>query len=298
MKAGRVRVYPLGHPLEIISTSEEALEATREQWGRWPQLFGGMPPWITIDVHDGPAAALPPNYRAAGADMLLYSDPGNLGSFSAEVRSGLLRVSRATLARREWFGHHFFTTLVLTALDMLFFDPLQAACVTRGERGLVLAGESGAGKTTLAYACTKAGWTLVSEEGVHLAADAAHTLVGGFWVLRLREPARALFAELRGLPLEDTLNGKQAILVDVAARGLKTAWETRIGKTVFLSRRPGPAAISPFAQEVALAYFLQTARQPDRAGSEKRIREMLGQGCYLLEYEVVEQALAELERLA
>jgi hypothetical protein len=298
MNASRIRVFPLGHPVEVVSRRQEPLEEALARWGAWPQLFPERAPTVTVEVHEGPAAVAPPSFRTAGADMLLFSDPANLGSFSVEAKSALLRVSRRTLDQRSWFGYHLLQPLVLTGLDMMFFDPLHAACVARGDRSVILAGDSGAGKTTLSYACAKAGWTLISEDGVRLAGNGARKLVGGFWRLRLRQEARTLFPELRDVPVEPTPNGKPAMQLDAAERGLRTAWEADLGPVVFLSRRPGGAAISPFAPEVALAYFLQTAKQPNRKGPEKRISALLNRGCYLLEYEHVDDGVAALEKFA
>jgi hypothetical protein len=291
-------VFPLGQAVQFFSSSEPALDAAREHWGAWPRLFGEMPLSFHIEVHEGPEASAPPGCRMAEGELLFYSDPANLASFSAEVKSGLLRVSSRTLAKKRWFVHHFLEALVLTALDTLFFDPLHAACVARNGCGVLLAGDSGAGKTTLAYACAKAGWTLISEEGAHLAGDAERSLVGASRVFHLREGAQRLFPELEDWPLMPAANGKLAIQVDAAAAGMKTEWRASAGPTVFLSRRAGPAELRPFAPEVALMYFLQTSRRPNREESEKRLRELLSRGCHLLEYERVEDAVAILDGLA
>src|SRR5262249_54894887 len=52
---------------------------------------------------------------------------------------------------------------------------LHAAALERDGRAFVLAGPSGAGKTTLSLALLARGWRLVTEEIVHVAADGAVT---------------------------------------------------------------------------------------------------------------------------
>ena len=291
-------MYPLGYPMEFASSSQVAVDAAQARWGPWPQLFEGPPLEIAIDVQEGPEAASPPSYQGDKGEVLFYCDPSNLASFSAPAMRGLLRVSPRTIAKHRWFEYHFFDALVLTALDLVYFQPLHAACVLSGDRGLILCGESGAGKTTLAYAAAQAGWTLVSEDGLHLAPDTAASVVGGYWVFRLRQAARDLFPELNHLPLLETGNGKMAMEVDAVAAGMKTAWSAQAGPAVFLSRRPGPAALRPFDPDLALAYYLRVPEQMIREGSEQRLREIVARGCHLLEYERPEDALALLEGLA
>src|SRR5262249_50082514 len=150
--------------------------------------------------------------------------------------------------RRQWFEYNLLEPLVLTALDTVFFDPVHAACVSSGNRGVLLCGDSGAGKTTMAYACARAGWTLISEDGVHVADGEPPLLVGGFWRFRLREHARTLFPEIADLPVGKAANGKQAIIIDAPSAGFQTAPDVPAGPTVFLERRPGPAELSTMSR--------------------------------------------------
>ncbi|MDB6082638.1 MAG: serine kinase of the HPr protein regulates carbohydrate metabolism [Gammaproteobacteria bacterium] len=49
--------------------------------------------------------------------------------------------------------------------------PLHAACVSAGGRGILLMGESGAGKSTVALHCLQRGLEFVAEDGVFVSAD-------------------------------------------------------------------------------------------------------------------------------
>jgi len=206
-----------------------------------------------IETHDGPAPRNTPNFEAPAGWLTFSADGNNLAAFELGARTGYLRVGGEALRDEARFRHHWLEALVLTALDSVFFTPLHAACVARDGAGTLLCGDSGAGKSSLAYACARRGWTLVSDDAVHLAPGPESVGVGGSNLIHLREPARALFPELTALDASAAPNGKQAIEIDSAARGFRTARYAFASRCYFLRRRPGPAAVRPFSARAALA---------------------------------------------
>jgi hypothetical protein len=288
--------------VEFESNESDAIEAVLESWGAWPLLFDVPALHFRVDSLDRPPAVGEPVFRDCDGVIQLRCNAANHGEFSLQTRRGWLWVSRATLGQRDWFRYHLLEALVLTALDAIFFTPVHAACIsppptTRPSSGVLLCGDSGAGKTTLAFGAARAGWTLVSEDGVHLAADAGMTAVGGAHTFRLREPARELFPELRSRPASMTSNGKMAIAAEAGAIGMSTAWSTAVAHSVFLSRRPGTANLSELPVDQGLPYFLEWARSPDRVAAESRLRDLLARGCWKLEYDEFPDALRLLEQL-
>src|ERR1035441_165789 len=94
--------------------------------------------------------------------------------------------------------------------------PLHAACVVRGGQGICLAGDSTAGKSTLAYFCAKSGYQVLSDNGVWLLnATDNRRLMGNPSRLRLRLPARDLFPELSRLPVSQRANGEEFLAVQI-----------------------------------------------------------------------------------
>jgi serine kinase of HPr protein (carbohydrate metabolism regulator) len=199
--------------------------------------------------------------------------------------------------RGSCFRHHFLEALVLTALDAIFFTPLHAACVAGDSGGILLCGDSGAGKSSLAYACARRGWTLISDDAVHLAPGPSRIGVGGSNTIHLREPARALFDEIRSLGAAAMPNGKQAIQIHAPAHGLRTARRATIGACIFLERRPGRVEWRDFSSTAALAYFLKYLRPRDTRRAEQHLREFLKTAPLLLQYEHVDDAAVALESL-
>jgi hypothetical protein len=289
----RARFYPLGHPVDFESDSEAALEVVRSAWSAWPCLFGRDPYHVVIQTNDGPPAAAPPVYSPSPNRLRFLCDDQNYAAVSTQC--AILRVSLATVENREFFRYHFVEAVVLTAIDATFTEPIHGACVAKNGKGVLLCGDSGAGKTTLAYACARAGWTLISEDGLHFSPGGI--LVGGFWVFRLREPARDLFPEIRECEASLAPNGKLAIALDARAAGMSVDWSCRPGAVVFLARRPGAPELVSYDESRAMEFFSVWIRNHDRDTSTSRFRKLIRSGCYELRYERVQEAVDVLDTL-
>ena len=291
-----LRLFPLGHSVDFFSEHSELLNAAQRLWGDWPQLFDQPSLKFTLEMSGVPDISLP-SYQLMGGTLVL-SSASAAAAFSSRLGYGCLRVSEPSLLDGAWFRYHWLQPLVLTALDMVFFEPLHAACISQEGRGILLCGDSGAGKTTLAYACGKAGWTLLSEDGVRLAPlERGQLLVGTHWTYNLRPGTENLFPELGALPVSVTSAGKHAILVDAPSLGIPVGRTGCPHHTVFLSRGSGPARMTPYPIENAAQYFLQTSRNPNRAASKGKLEQMLKAGCSLLQYDHPSDAVTLLERL-
>ena len=291
-------LYPLGYPLLVESNAVEPLCIAAESWGVRRRFFDAPPLHLTIHVNKGDPPAAEPVYQASADGFSLVCDSVHRAEFSIRAHAACLHISRAVLDLPEWFRHQLLECLVLTALDTVYFVGLHAACVVPpGNRkpGVLLCGVSGSGKSTLAYACARAGWTFVSDDS-HLAPDARNTVTGSSRGIRLREPARELFPELRSSLTVIAPNGKQCIQVGAELTAVSDSAPARL--CVFLSRRPGRAAIRQYPEDDAVEYFMGYNTRYDRSGAERRLRDFVRGGTWLLEYERLEDAIEVLGELA
>lgn len=279
----RARFYPLGYPVEIVSSTARVLDVADELWASWPRLFEAEPVQIEVKVHGGSAPLGRPAFSAPPGLLKFYSDEGNFALFDEASGQGCIRIAHDALPSPV-FRHHFLEALALSALDAIFFTPLHAACVSRAGVGTLLCGDSGAGKSSLAYACARRGWTLVSDDAVHLAPGPGRIGVGASNVIRLREPGTAPTSE-------------QTIQIDAAAQGLSTARSSAMSRCVFLRRRPGRAAWREIHTHTALDYFLKYLFPRDTARARRHLCEFLDSPVMALEYERMEDAAAALEAL-
>jgi hypothetical protein len=290
----RERFYPLGYPVDVISSSADAIALAAISWSAWPQLFSEEPIRLTIDATDSVAELDPKLYFGVSAQQLDFRLGDSAHAvFDCATHEIRIRASAAILEDTARFRRQFLDTVILTALDHFFFTPLHAACIVRNGKGVLLCGDSGAGKSTLTYTCVrKEGWTLVSDDAVHAVRSNVPMVVGFSGPIHLRKPAQAFFPELANEVPVVSYNGKQAIPVQAA----NFARASQADGVVFLSRRPGPARIKPYSTDQALAYFLKYLwhREP---GAEPHLRKLLQPGAVLLEYEHPEDARRALEDL-
>jgi hypothetical protein len=290
-----MRVHPLGYPVDLVTNSDAVLAAAARSWSAWPELFDQPAMRFEIEVHQRPSARNVPTFEAPLGWLMFSADVNNFAAFDLECRTGYLVISKDALRDEAAFRHHWLEAVVLTALDSVFFTPLHAACVARDGTGTLLCGDSGAGKSSLAYACARRGWTLVSDDAFHLAPGPERMGVGGSNLIHLREPACDLFPELEAMDAGPTPNGKQAIEIDASAEGFLTSRHAFISRCFFLRRRPGPPAVRPFSTCAAIQYFLKYLFPRDTTSAERHLREFLSTEPCMLEYERIEDAIMVLE---
>jgi hypothetical protein len=272
----KVELYPMGYPVRIETNSMDVVRAADEVWGLFPCLHQTAPVQVRLIIaeSDRPAERLVPSYRGQG-HLIAYT-MGSDAYAIADIATGFVFgwFTPASVADRSWFRYYFLEPLVYLALESLYCLPVHAAAVARGGRALLLCGDSGAGKTCLAYACARRGWTYLSDDAPVIHREREELVATGRpHQVRFRSSASALFQELAQFPAAERPNGKPDIEVDSAAIGLSIALEAPIAGLVFLNRYNAhcPASLHPQPQSDALDYLEQVICFGDeRARSDMR----------------------------
>jgi hypothetical protein len=125
----------------------------------------------------------------------------------------------------------------------------------------LLCGESGAGKSSLAYACARRGWGYLCDDASCLRRHCAdRTVIGNPYRLRLRPDAGRLFPEFKERLSTARPNGKMSIEIATSKEThIKQVTECQVDHVVFLERdENASASISPFPKEEALARLTRT----------------------------------------
>ena len=203
--------FPLGCAVELISDNRHVFEAAEGAWSGWNNLFCTEPMRLHVRVMPGAAERVAPVYRRSGDSVAFEGTGGDMATYSAASGEACIHVHESALSNPAWFLWHYLDAIVFTAFGSSYFTPIHAGCVSLDGRGILLCGDSGAGESSLAYACATRGWTLTSEDSVYMAGGADRVVAGSPFRVHLRESSRLLFPELRQRAVEVMPNGKRAI---------------------------------------------------------------------------------------
>lgn len=229
--------YPLGFPVVVSSNSGDVLAAARLEWDTWTPVFDEPPIALTFQVSDArPALPEVSSFHAHANQFAFVADANNLGVCDTNTHTGIAWLTAAAVEDPAYFRYHFLEGMALEMIVSLHCTPFHAACVARNGRGVLLCGDSGAGKSSLSYACARRGWTYLSDDASyllrHTAAD--RIVLGHPHRVRLRPDAPRLFSELADLQPSRRGNGKLSL--DVRTAHLQTSRQTRVDRIVILRR--------------------------------------------------------------
>jgi hypothetical protein len=297
------RYFPYGFPVDIAGDTREVLEAASESWGVYEPRFDSPPIRVHVITTDG-SHELPPPPVMRGQRHLLASvaDQDNFTFCDRLQRFGCCCVTRATLADSVFFRWHFLDAVIYMLLEFNYFTAVHAASVARDGAGVLLHGNSGTGKSTLAYACARQGWTYISDDASVVLWGGDRTVLGEPHHFRFRAEAPEIFPELRGLTAGRELDRKPTIEVRTAGLPIRTAAECRVESIVFLDRRPGASArLMHISKEEARERLLSDMPIFDPELQERRkaaIASVAEAHAFGLQYGSFEEALPLLERVA
>jgi hypothetical protein len=271
--------YPMGVPVAIETNSAAVLAVAEQIWGGYPspaqtegpghtaalaEVASGSRVTFRIVVSDGDAIVAPVPSMPLGQGHLVTMVQGASNFAVCDLRTSFAfaRLTRDVAADSAYFRYHFLEPAVYVMINARYLSPLHASCVELNGRALVFCGNSGAGKTTLAYACATKGWKYLSDDATHIVRGRSeHTVAGRPLTIRFRETARNLFPELKAWTPERRPNGKLDLEIDTSALGLATAFESKACGVVFLNRQsPGTRPrIDPYPAAEALEEFSKAA---------------------------------------
>lgn len=296
------RYYPYGFPVDVSSDRREVLDAAHESFGAYAPRFDRPPLRVHVMVGEGNGALPPaPVLRGQRHLLLWVSDQENFAVIDWRERFGYSCVTRATLADRVFFRWHFLDALIYILLELNYTTSLHAACVAREGAGLLLYGDSGVGKSTLAYACARRGWTYISDDSSSVLWDGGRSVLGEPHHFRFRAEAPDLFPELAGCTVGRQLDSKPTIEVLTADLPILTAPECRVEHIAFLDRRDGiRASTTRIGPEETRERLLQDMPAFDPALDAQRwkaVESLAEAPAFELRYSNFEEAALLLEQI-
>jgi hypothetical protein len=283
-----IRHYGLMAEALRFETNDPALGAAADvSFGRFPAPPDDREP-LVVRLFSEPSPAggptLGPVINRTTANLYLISG-GSHDVAVADLDAGVAHgfVSEATARDGPSVRYSFIEGMALSMLARSRgYFVLHAAGVVRGDRGIVLQGPAGVGKSTLAMACARRGFGVFAEDAVFVRVRPNALEWWGLpWVQRLLPDARTLFPELAGLPEHLRPNGESKIDVELESvlpgRAVPCAAP---GPIVLLSRDDGgPTRIEPVeATDVAEALDVHWPWDGGWSQAHERGAGMLGAG--------------------
>lgn len=234
--------YPFGFPLLIETNSEEVLNCAAASWQGFTKLFDMPPIRIRIGVKSGHSSECPPSPVTRVQEHLAsnVADSENFSVIDLKQRFAYVWLTEAAVASRGYLRYFFIESTALAILANSYTTPIHAACVERKGCGILLCGDSGAGKSSLSYACAHTGWTYITDDASFLVNNRNDRLVvGNCNLARFRPSAAELFSELTGREIVQRAHiGKPSIELDLQPLShISVSFTSRINHVVFLNRR-------------------------------------------------------------
>jgi hypothetical protein len=248
--------HPAGFPLDLATNSRDVMEAAAESWDQWSPEFATGPVQMRVLVEPEGELAGQPRFRMQGHLIHAVSDPHNFAVADTQALFASICVSAKTAADHTWLRWFYTESMGYMLLTQRYLTGVHAACIARNGTGFMLCGESNAGKSTLAFACARAGFTYLADDCTWLLTGSRDRVaLGRPHQIRFREDVARHFPELESWTARARPNGKIGIEVPTRALpGIVTAKRCHIGRIVFLHR---DSAVSPHVEAVPRAEVLQ-----------------------------------------
>jgi len=296
--------YPLGFPTELRTNSIEILAQARNLWSGVQERFHTQP--IRVDLHVVEAGSkecpAPPASRIVRPNLISVANKDNYSIANLDEATTQIVLSHAAEKHINYLNYFFLEPAPLHHIAAQFTTPIHAGCVSLDGKGVLLCGDSGAGKSSLSYACARSGWTYVTDDASYMLHDAEDRRVTGHSrKVRFRPSAGELFPEVNGLDLTPRAAGKPSIEVptDVLPKMI-CAQTALVDYIVFLNRHSGSEQqLVPFRTEVARHYMRQVlyGSAQSRVVQHAAIERLLTAEIFELRYTDLDWGVPRLEAL-
>jgi hypothetical protein len=246
---------------------------------------------VFVDPSVSRDASATPHFRGQQQLVFALFSEQEMFTFDLQQRLGFGVVSTETACDPLFWNSTLLPIAMGVLGTVLGVVPLHAACLDRDGTGLMIAGCAGAGKSTLAVALSRCGFSIISDDWTYIAKDAdGLTAYGLRATVKLLVDAPFHFPELAALRPHKSMNGEMAYEVnpqEMFAASVRS--RSRPSRILFLDRvqNPGCAFVS-CDRSAARRFFERNAeRLPAEFASvtaqrSRIIDEFTKLGCSLL----------------
>jgi hypothetical protein len=296
--------FPLGFPLLVRTNSSEVLRQCARKWGMFARRTHDQPMEADIHVIETDSLECPPATKChfMGNVLVMVADSHNVCTVDFPWGKTRMVITTAALHHPHYFNQTFLEATPACQLSTRFVTAIHAACVVLDGRGVLLCGDSGAGKTSLSYACARAGWQFVADDTSFLLhSETTRRVIGNYHQVRFRPSAAELFPEIAGAEITPRMFGKPSVELPTAPmQHMRTAEGAHVDFVVFLNRQhPGVAELVPYSKDAARHYMRKVlfGTPETKTIRHAAIDRLLTAEVLELRYQSLDMAVQRLEQL-
>jgi len=286
------------HTLHIAGARCEILTNSRDLiigLGNWHTSFAPSGRSFSMQVfvtEDFKPRAPQPHFRGMNHLVTACFGEADIFLFDLLRRNVDAIVTRTTASDAQFWERVVLPVTIGILGACLGSVPVHCACLAIDGQGLLIAGQSGVGKSTLAVAMAQAGFTLVSDDWTYITDDGDLLANGLFAPVKLMPDAIEHFPELAQSTLTESLNGELAFelsAAEVFGASLGASCQPRM--FLFLERTgAGGLELNRIASQLASLYLEDSVeRIPARLVTAQKERSRILASltelpCWLLRY--------------
>src|ERR1700688_278884 len=263
-----------------LSTNSADIIQSMSRWLRWrgpsPAASRSFEMEIIVDPRLDTAAKRPAYFRGNGHLVFGFLPQGSFITYDL-LRQYVRAVLSSEAARDDSFWNALLIPITIGIVGTTVgVVPLHCACLERNGRGLLIAGDSGVGKSTLTAALTQRGLALISDDWTYFSKEASTLIAHGLSSpIKLLPDAVQFFQKWRGLTPAISLNGELAYEVDPARFAGSTVKNTSRPTWIFFLERtstPGCQFVPCSSASIREFFENNAERLPDELIAAKTLR--------------------------
>ena len=299
------RFVVAGSMWQIAANAPEILAAARETFQPADGAAGKIGLKVSCFVDSELRGEKPwPRPRFRGLDHFVYAAYGAGGAMLIDLhqRRVISRFSPAMARDSSYWKCVLLPILLGVTSASLGITPLHCACLVRGGHGLILAGEAGAGKSTLAVTLALNDFAFLSDEWTYFSLSGSRAQAWGLPTpVKLLPDAVKYFPQLTETQIATSLNGELAYEVDpVEVFSVDRSLSCEPKWLVFVERTDGTDTFfKPISSDDAFRRFAEELEELPADLSNVRnqqlqtIRALVNRECWLLQHRLPPSTVAE-----
>ena len=264
-------VLVMARHIRIETDSPVILRRLDEIFGGVDSAASGYPQFVWKIVAEGREGAVPswPSLTAFCNGTLHYISLGPYGFAAADLRSReAVGVLPESLCHDDvGFATVFLAGMLHLSAPALGLFPLSAACVARGQNGLLLFGPPNSGKTTASYWGKKLGLEFHADQATFLESNSGTVHAwGDFWPAAFRPETTKFLPEISDLARTFRYRDRAFLCVDKTSLSGANRGSVTPVACIFLGRRAAsPPRLVPLAKwEIPGQLISDAGSQEDR----------------------------------